>query len=85
MTICRLSRHPQVVFKTSSKYLQDILKTSSGRLQDIFKASSKRVQEVSENEKTYALGDKKLLHWRTLQDVFKLSLLGKWLAVNYFE
>ena len=61
--------HLQYVFL---KCLQDVFRTSSRRLQDVFARhlaimSSRRLQDTLE--------DKKMLHWRRLEDAFKTSLV----------
>ena len=69
----------QDVFKTFSRRLQDVFQTSSRRvktcLQDIFfKTSSRRLQEVFKKTSCKdVLEDKKMLHRKRLQDIFKTS------------
>ena len=57
------SRRFQDVFKTSSK-------TSSRRLQDVFKTCLQDVLQLCLQD---VLEDKKMLHWRRLEDVLKTS------------
>ena len=69
----------QDVLKMSSRRLQDVFairfpKTSSRRLQDVFQDVFKTyVQDVLQLCLQDVLEDKKVLHWRRLQDVFKTS------------
>ena len=80
------SRRFQEVFSVTLFVFQDLWKTSSRRLQDVFairlhKMSSRRLQDVfarrlaimSLRRLQYVLEDKKTLHWRRLEDVFKTS------------
>ena len=77
------SRH---AFKTSSRHvfkacLQDVFNVTIFRLpkclQDFFKTSSRRLarcfQDVFARRLQDVLEDKKLLHWRHVEDVFKAS------------
>ena len=75
----RLPRRLQGVFKTSSRRLQDVFaihlhKTSlrrlPRRLQDVF---ARRLAVMSSRHLQDVLEDKKMLHWRRLQHVFKTS------------
>ena len=73
------SRRPQDVFairlpKTSSRRFQDIFKTSSKtssrRLQVVFKTCLQDVLQLCLQD---VLEDKKMLHWRRLEDALKTS------------
>ena len=71
----RLLRRLQDVFKTSSRRIcntssYNVFKTFSRRLEDVF---ARRIAIMSSRRLQNVLEDKKMLHWRRLEDVLKTS------------